>query len=462
MSNNVLAVENILRPAPTPKTATADTPKHPFPSIETEPKTQNTPPAKTNDQPAKSHDILSKAQNKPQPDQSETAPSAEQPSTDPLTTVPQSAVNPEIVPQPAAEAEESAIEAPLKSQSPVISTAQLQQQAMPEASAAKDAQPAQSEQNLIQQEVTEETAKEIAKAASSFSPVVPDARQDPKEAMPNLPTPLTKETTSPTATITPTVKPQPEDKQPQIVAFDGEKTALANEQTAQQGQPTLTGNSAGRNPLGQQVSAEQSKRTQKGNAENASGLDIERLLFQHEAQPRFTRPIAAPVASAGKNAQAPSPPVQLPSPAEQIIESIHSTLSRDLATRQITIRLNPPELGKVSVQFEQHEDHITGLLKVATLQTRHEVEQALPGIVKHLQDAGIQVKRLNVVLNDQAQQQAFREHAQGQNPFAQDEFARGSGTAGDRLSQWLRPEDIGGTGSESPMLLTDHSINMLI
>jgi len=67
-----------------------------------------------------------------------------------------------------------------------------------------------------------------------------------------------------------------------------------------------------------------------------------------------------------------------------------------------------------------------------------------------------------VVLNDQAQQQAFREHAQGHNPFAQDEFSRGSGTAGDSLSQWLRPDNINGAGAASAMLLTDHSINMLI
>jgi len=379
MNNSVLAVENLLRPAPTPKTATFDTPNHPFPSIETEPK--------THDQPAKSHDITPDSIKKPDshPANDKKTANNEHPSTDQLTTVPQSAVNPESVPKPTAEAEEPT-EAQLKSQSPVISTTQLQQQAMPGPSEAKGGQPAQPqllqetaasqpEQKLIQQEVTEETAK----AASSSSPVVPDARQDPKEAMPNVLTPLTKETTVPTATIMPTVKPQAEDKQPQIVSFDGVKNALANEQTVQQGQPTLTGNSAGRNPLGQQVSAEQTKRMQKGNAENASGLDIERLLSQHEAQPRFTRPITTPAASAGKSAQAPSPPVQLPSPAEQIIESIHSMLSRESATRQIIIRLNPPELGKISVQFEQHEDHITGLLKVATLQTRHEVEQAAAG-----------------------------------------------------------------------------------
>jgi len=83
----------------------------------------------------------------------------------------------------------------------------------------------------------------------------------------------------------------------------------------------------------------------------------------------------------------------------QILESIHSSLQQGQS--RLTIALNPPELGRVSVHFEEQDNQLIGILEVSQKQTRAEIEQALPQLLQNLQDSGVQIKRLDVMLNDQ-------------------------------------------------------------
>ncbi|HDZ68861.1 MAG TPA: flagellar hook-length control protein FliK, partial [Phycisphaerales bacterium] len=84
-----------------------------------------------------------------------------------------------------------------------------------------------------------------------------------------------------------------------------------------------------------------------------------------------------------------------------------------LGEGQITIRLNPPDLGKVFIKFQEQQDHITGLLEVSKMQTRVQIQQALPQIIRNLSDSGIQIKRLEVVLveTDQQGQHSFKDQS---------------------------------------------------
>jgi flagellar hook-length control protein FliK len=100
--------------------------------------------------------------------------------------------------------------------------------------------------------------------------------------------------------------------------------------------------------------------------------------------------------------------------SQQIFESIHGSLQK--GQQQITIQLNPPELGRILIKFQESDEKITGLLEVSKSETRHEIEQALPEILKTLQDAGIQFKRLEVTVNEQSSQQLTKEqNLQGDN-----------------------------------------------
>ena len=84
---------------------------------------------------------------------------------------------------------------------------------------------------------------------------------------------------------------------------------------------------------------------------------------------------------------------------DQILESVHASLAR--GDKQIQVRLDPPELGSVTVRFQEQDGQITGVLEVSKDQTRQEIEQALPQVMRGMQESGILIRRLDVVIADQ-------------------------------------------------------------
>jgi flagellar hook-length control protein FliK len=157
---------------------------------------------------------------------------------------------------------------------------------------------------------------------------------------------------------------------------------------------------------------------------------------------------------------------------KQIQESVHSSFSQGGQDQQITIQLNPPELGKVLIKFQEQDNQITGLLEVSKTQTRIEIEQAIPQIVRGLQDSGIQIKRLDVVLSQEEQpdQGALRDSASGglQNGWTQqkdstDSYMGGNNFGTGEINEWLINNNSYQNISElQETLTTDGSINMLI
>lgn len=107
----------------------------------------------------------------------------------------------------------------------------------------------------------------------------------------------------------------------------------------------------------------------------------------------------------------------------QILDSVQVSLVR--GDRQLLIRLDPPELGSVTVRFQEQRGVIEGMLEVSRDQTRWEVEQALPQALRSLQEAGIQIRRLEVVVSDQSEKEPGREH------WPQDEGTERQGTGRD-------------------------------
>ncbi len=99
---------------------------------------------------------------------------------------------------------------------------------------------------------------------------------------------------------------------------------------------------------------------------------------------------------------------------EQIYQSIQASIQQ--GNSQITIRLHPPELGRVSVKFSQLGNELTGLLEVTNSQTRAEIRQAIPEIIRSLEESGISVKHIDVTLSDSPRQPAqgsFRDNSSG-------------------------------------------------
>ena len=132
---------------------------------------------------------------------------------------------------------------------------------------------------------------------------------------------------------------------------------------------------------------------------------------------------------------------------EQILESIQSSSSQQAGTQQITIRLHPPELGKVFIRFEEQENQLIGLVEVSKAQTRYEVEQALPQIIQNLSDCGIQIKRLEVMLTDQNEQQSYGDESLQDGSFQQHHD----------LPEWDNPDHPGTIGANDPEIIGNNS-----
>ena len=146
---------------------------------------------------------------------------------------------------------------------------------------------------------------------------------------------------------------------------------------------------------------------------------------------------------------------------EQIRESIHSLAGK--GDQQITIRLNPPELGYVSIKLVEQGDEITGLLEVSRSQTRYEIQQVLPEVIRNLADSGVQIKRLDVMLADESAQQNYKDQSLQDGWGGRHNFPEGGGyenrTANEYMENGYSYQDIGETHQ---MFVTDNSINMLV
>jgi flagellar hook-length control protein FliK len=88
---------------------------------------------------------------------------------------------------------------------------------------------------------------------------------------------------------------------------------------------------------------------------------------------------------------------------EQVLSSIRGAV--ESGSHQLTVELDPPELGKVTIRLEQHGGGLVGVLEVDRRSTAGELEKALPQIVHNLSDSGVQVRRLEVAVNDRHPQQ---------------------------------------------------------
>ena len=215
-----------------------------------------------------------------------------------------------------------------------------------------------------------------------------------------------------------------------------------------------------------QVSTGQIKDRDSSTSNNSSNSGFEQMLSANNAQSAIAEQSSA-FPEAAKTDNLPSqtsPSTDSASITEQILESIHSSLRQ--GDQQISIRLNPPELGKVLIEFKQQEHEITGLLEVSKIQTKYEVEQALPQIIQNLADCGIEIKRLEVMLSDgeQQEQQALKDQslqdgwAQQQDPANQSAEANNT-PANERLTN---ENSYAGLNEIQEMFVTNHSINILI
>jgi len=252
---------------------------------------------------------------------------------------------------------------------------------------------------------------------------------------------------------------------------------IVSEPLADNGMPANNGIRKGDNSLGNHafqklhhpqlhVSTGQIKDRDSSMSKNSSNSGFGQMLSANNAQSAIAEQLSA-FPEAAKTDNPPSqtsPSTHSASITEQILESIHSSLRQ--GDQQISIRLNPPELGKVLIEFKQQQHEITGLLEVSNTQTKYEVEQALPQIIQNLADCGIEIKRLEVMLSDgeQPEQQALKDQSLQDGWSQQQESANPGAEANNTPANERLTNDnnYAGLNERQEMFVTNHSINILI
>jgi len=214
------------------------------------------------------------------------------------------------------------------------------------------------------------------------------------------------------------------------------------------------------NPAQIQVSTNQSKGRGSFTSKTNSSSDFQQT-FSHSSTPNLAIDNSSASRQAVKGADNPLPSTANSGLGEQIRESMHSLASQ--GDQRITIRLNPPELGYVSIKLVEQADEITGLLEVSRTQTRYEIEQVLPEVLRNLADSGVQIKRLDVLLADQSEQQNYKDQSLQDGWSGQHNSTEGGSLENKTTNEYL-DNDYSYPDSTEPhqMFITDNSVDMLV
>lgn len=148
--------------------------------------------------------------------------------------------------------------------------------------------------------------------------------------------------------------------------------------------------------------------------------------------------------------------------ARQIQESVNSQYRP--GAQQIIIRLDPPELGRVTIRFSEQNNNITGVLHVDKADTKQQIQQALPGIIQNLENSNVLIRKLEVVLNNQQQYDTPDENAAGYNGGYEQQNSPNHGPHTNNASyrSWSDKSNHTNDSNNPQIELTDKSINMLI
>ncbi|MHC4616134.1 MAG: flagellar hook-length control protein FliK [Planctomycetota bacterium] len=193
--------------------------------------------------------------------------------------------------------------------------------------------------------------------------------------------------------------------------------------------------------------------------DDGSNLNRELMLPNPHAQSSPTEGLSDTSVQSAKS-ESDTSAGTFPGIKEQLFESIRSSLSQD--EQRLTIRLHPPELGKVSVRVQEQQGQITGVLEVSKAETRYEIEHALPAVIKALQDAGVQIRRLEVVLTDQPEQQLFKDQSLQYGSFQQNLSSEGNYLGNGPSEEWPAHDNGYQDMSEPQLFIAEGSINMLV
>jgi flagellar hook-length control protein FliK len=111
----------------------------------------------------------------------------------------------------------------------------------------------------------------------------------------------------------------------------------------------------------------------------------------------------APEVPQARPAPATTDGAETPSPATQVLRTLAEKAPVDGQT--VTIRLNPPEMGRVSVTFQAEGRELKAIFEADNPRTLGDLRREAAGLVGSLNESGVQLRRVEFVVTDGASNQ---------------------------------------------------------
>ncbi len=179
-------------------------------------------------------------------------------------------------------------------------------------------------------------------------------------------------------------------------------------------------------------------KTVEGALQALSGSDTDKAALKAGSElgqaglPQYSAQLSSPLMQAKGETANTQPPLVLHKDPEmasnQLADRVNVMLSKNL--KQVDIRLDPPELGRIHIKMGINNDQATVQFTVSSHHVRDLVEHAMPRLREMLNQQGLQLAQSSVDQQDagrQAQQQ-FQNQSQQQGQMASQH--QGSGSSG--------------------------------
>lgn len=156
---------------------------------------------------------------------------------------------------------------------------------------------------------------------------------------------------------------------------------------------------------------------------------------------------------------------------DAVTEKLQASIASSVkdGRNEITVNLNPPELGRVSIRLQQDNGEITGLLQFSKTETKSQMQQLLPQVVSNLQNSGIAVKRLDIIqtgVDNSNTYQQYRDNTAGDGTFSQQQFSQNQSSNPDISGSgydWVTGKpSYTADGFYSDSYLDDEAMNVLV
>ena len=194
-------------------------------------------------------------------------------------------------------------------------------------------------------------------------------------------------------------------------------------------------------------------------ADRQAQFVVKELTGQNSVVAGDTAPVDTPATEAVR------PGVLAPgSPVKQIADAFRSSAARN--GQEIVIRLNPPELGRVRVTLRVEGNEVRGILDVENSRTLSQLQREVPNIMSRLTDAGIEMKRMDLSLNEDGMRDSTSDSAWFSRQYGENGPGHGGWDAPGqgRVTDETLPGGPDAEGELPPALTTigDDSINIWI